>query len=200
MLAVFLCLSFYHVPKHDFSRFSEVSIDSSENRRENTLFFCEENLCNVAKQAIVCSIYKPLCTFSNILTAAIAASKDGNPGFRVYEDFSSTPPLLALHFDSSSRFRGLYRPLEYEVQAEEAERTDPGGIPESVLDCGLAVGFNYRAQEIEGSSMLPRIFRDAERVNLERTLHASALGDIQVLEPHVQVLGCTPRLLEHPDS
>ena len=199
MLAVFLCLSFYHVPKHDFSRFSEVSIDSLEIWCENTLFFCEENLCNVAKQAIVCSICKPLCTFSNILTAAIAASKDGNPGFRVYEDFSSTPPLL-LYFDSSSRFRGLYRPLEYEMQAEKTERTDPGGIPESVLDCGLAVGFNYRAQEIEGSSMPPRTFRDAERANLERTLHVSALGDMQVLEPHVQVLGCTLRLLEHPGS
>ena len=86
------------------------------------------------------------------------------------------------------------------MQAEKTERTDPGGIPESVLDCGLAVGFNYRAQEIEGSSMPPRTFRDAERANLERTLHVSALGDMQVLEPHVQVLGCTPRLLEHPDS
>ena len=142
-------------------------------------------------------------TFSNILTAA-PGNQPALPKTEIRASVSTKTlaalPLLALRFDSPSRFRGLYRPLEYEMQAEKTERTDPGGIPESVLDCGLAVGFNYRAQEIEGSSMLPRTFRGAERVNLERTLHVSALGDMQVLEPHVQVLGCTLRLLGHPSS
>ena len=37
---------------------------------------------------------------------------------------------------------GLRSPLEHAPQAEEPERTDPGGIPESVLDGGIAASFN----------------------------------------------------------
>lgn len=37
---------------------------------------------------------------------------------------------------------GAHRPLEHEAQAEEAERTDPGGIPEPVLDGGIGSVFN----------------------------------------------------------
>lgn len=37
---------------------------------------------------------------------------------------------------------GAHRPLEHEAQAEEAEKTDPRGIPEPVLDGGIGSVFN----------------------------------------------------------